>query len=880
MATGRPGVNEHLTFALTIFVLALAISAGAFIWAGAQGAASPTAESSPGAAPSPPADPCQRANDLIAAGDLAGAEAELKAAGECSSTPVAQPAPSLVSGTGEMTGAERLQQARVNAGILAQAGQEAELAGDRLAALELYRRALALDASQPVATARVAALVPAVASPSPAPYAVARALRDAGFRDAAKEAALAEVKERAGKGKAADFPADLDSLREGIEPLETLETALARQPLWWIPVGLTALATIVALFAVRNARRDHQHRLEFGTISPNGDAIAPGMKALIAEEIGYLRNRIVGDHLAIVTAPEDKLDIPVDVVEELPQGKLIAAVVKFLSPTPWTLSGTLLWDPVRGDGIALALVDPYKRSKEQVIWDSELRPGDQPAPSAATTAFGAPHARLARAAGAWLAFERAEGRSLKTLMSRAATSWSSYALFRIGAEAHAGQDGANAAKSYAKALGEDPMNPGAAFNEATRTLMAGAPTPTDSTYLSTAAQLLDRVEPLVRAPSQPTLADKGEPNLNTLRYRWTYDRALITFEWAVFAERNLPDSPSDVDRQALRRAWMLAVIATQAASRKVLAETRAGLSRDELLFLDLVEDAAFLLYGGALARFRASASSRSGRMSELGKSDIDRVETDDPSTLLEDKPTVVRPLQSRREYRLAMAEAVKVENLGTADVRAVVDAYGAWRLPARARYNYACLLADLGQSEEAVKVLRELMGDPQLAARARTDPALIKLRSSAAWKALVPNDLKALRVIGKTWADRLATAKIDTVDALMARTRSPGAIVAVARETQATEGLVQQWVDAARLLTCVGVSAAEANLLDAAGITTLSDLVAAPVDALVANLAAITKDGGYADTPPDKAKIELWITKARICEAQGDALMVEVYVVD
>ena len=265
--------------------------------------------------------------------------------------------------------------------------------------------------------------------------------------------------------------------------------------------------------------------------------------------------------------------------------------IRFWTP-PWTLGGSFLWDAVRGVGVSVTLNDPGgKIARQQTLWDADLRVSGDPELEP-PTAFGAAHARLAIGVAAWLAYVRAEAAPAERskLEAAAATSWRSYALFRIGAQAQAAAQVDDAQMYYVRAKALDPGNAGANFNAAILRLSGKSrPGEPAARYLDDAEFMLDRVSDALDASDAVGIAKES----NGLYFRYLYNDALVKYERARVS-----------GTQAL--GWDVPIHAAKLAATAAGDAADASPEPDSLRrLIDLVEEAAFALFGGALAARRA-----------------------------------------------------------------------------------------------------------------------------------------------------------------------------------------------------------------------------------------------------------------------------------
>lgn len=542
---------------------------------------------------------CEAGEALLDAGRLAAADKVFAASeepciGKSEADPSAPPAPGR-----DRVAVQKGMAAEAEARGLAAAAEEAT----RNEAIEYLAEAVRLDESRADAAAKLAELLADPADPNP--YQAAEQLSDLGFTEQAKAAAVKAAEAEAAKDAPAPFPDRLRYLLD--DPPSPFRDELRTFASWpdWARnlVVLTIIGLLLHVFLGwwRPQRERRQRRLELGEITDGRDGkVATPIKALIAEEIAILRREAVGEKLGYTTTADPKLEVPVEVVETVPYGKTLTGILSWIRTPPWSLTSSLQWDPGRGSGVALVLLTPRGRLHQQaVVWDDDLRVESDGTPATDPEKFDPAHARIGRAAAAWLAYSRAAGDERRRLSVGASATWSSYAAFRIGAEALEGGKRQLARAYFIKAVAEDPLNPGANFNLGLARLQDG-PQPGESRtdYLTNAGQYFDRVtESLAACP------DVGiDTKRNAMYYRLLYFDGVVAYEKA--------------DASMAGATWQTVVDKAKEAAKA--AGTMAGrLDRDSVddrnlaTFLDVVLEASFALYGGALVRKRRAEGPQS-----------------------------------------------------------------------------------------------------------------------------------------------------------------------------------------------------------------------------------------------------------------------------
>jgi tetratricopeptide (TPR) repeat protein len=312
--------------------------------------------------------------------------------------------------------------------------------------------------------------------------AAAEALSRAGLDEPAREELELALKE----DPTLDVP---DELASPNRELPKWRSVLGAAGPWLRTVAEIVIAALAALaLALLGFRLVGRFRVRL-IIDPftggAGDNAGPDMTAAVRENYGRLRDQSGGTALKLVTSSgETSIGLPPEVAKEYPQAALIAALIGFIDrlfPARTRKANGYLRprDPTRGAGVTVTFARRYgKTFGEITLWESDYGPlapqGEKDPPQPA-------YDRVAVPAATWLMYEAGE-RALRRrlpldqlpLVRRlpsvwqfqilGARDWRSYALFAVGAEAHARGDEPSARRRYLDALRHEPGNRGAKFN--------------------------------------------------------------------------------------------------------------------------------------------------------------------------------------------------------------------------------------------------------------------------------------------------------------------------------------------------------------------------------------------------------------------------------
>lgn len=345
-------------------------------------------------------------------------------------------------------------------------------------------------------------------------FAIARALRRAGYRDAAADVVAARLVAKPD----AEVPRDLRLLsdagqhlaaalalsRAGLDDAanEQLKAALQedptldvpeelaapdrRRPAWrellgeigpWLRtiaeiVVLVLAAAALILLAVRFAKRVRS-RVVIDSFTGGPDGAGEATAVAVRENYGRLRaGPTRRDIKMVASSGERSAALPKEVAEAYPQTAIIAAMLQLIdrllpSRTRQVTGYLRPRDPRRGAGLTVALARQYGKVFDEItVWESEYGPLQSVTEENPQPAYD----RVVIPAAAWLLFNVRRYSLWRRLRIRGAfevqgtKEWRSYALFAVGAEDYARGDAQSACVRYLQALRRDQANRGAKAN--------------------------------------------------------------------------------------------------------------------------------------------------------------------------------------------------------------------------------------------------------------------------------------------------------------------------------------------------------------------------------------------------------------------------------
>jgi len=222
-----------------------------------------------------------------------------------------------------------------------------------------------------------------------------------------------------------------------------------------------AILWMLYLFISRRVRRRMRVE-EFvggGTDNPGG-----GLTAELAATLRRLQEASRGRAVTYQSATDEQFDIPDDVAAAVPQGKLVAALIKFtdkLFPQRLMIVGGAL-HPIhvhRGAGLTISLKNGRGEVKDEMtVWERDFVLLD----AGKGTPTSVRYERLVMPAAVWLGYQRLGARTgASAEWPFGVRDWRSYALFAVGELI---PDAVDRRRVLELALDRDPRNLGARLN--------------------------------------------------------------------------------------------------------------------------------------------------------------------------------------------------------------------------------------------------------------------------------------------------------------------------------------------------------------------------------------------------------------------------------
>jgi tetratricopeptide (TPR) repeat protein len=304
----------------------------------------------------------------------------------------------------------------------------------------------------------------------------ARVLRDSGQR----AAAAVEVQKWLQVTGRSEIPypyEDLGSLLPGVP--EAGQRLLHDVVLAWVVLLAEVLAGLIvlALLLLRLARVGRPYLVTSDFEAGDVDAaLGRALSAHLRQALAQAQTLTSGATLTMASGPIEPVALPADVIsavsKEVPLATAIDALIRWLSP--WrivTVSGWLHKLGDRGAGLTLTIAQGRTVAHSVTFWQADFEPdwrtASPPSTGPSPTAAPAPYYALVRPAVTWLQFTLHEDygpAAAGPLVLEGTSRWRSYACFLAGVSlANRGRTEA-AAVMYEQALGLDAMNTGARLN--------------------------------------------------------------------------------------------------------------------------------------------------------------------------------------------------------------------------------------------------------------------------------------------------------------------------------------------------------------------------------------------------------------------------------
>ncbi len=123
--------------------------------------------------------------------------------------------------------------------------------------------------------------------------------------------------------------------------------------------------------------------------------------------------------------------------------------------------------------------------------------------------------------------------------------------------------------------------------------------------------------------------------------------------------------------------------------------------------------------------------------------------------------------------------------------------------------------------------------------------------------------LSEIEGIGGTYAEKLETAGVTSIENLLKTCCEKKARKKLAEETGISEKLILNWVNRADLSRIKGVSTQYADLLECAGVDTVPELAQRNAENLQTKMAEINGEKNLVRKIPTVSQVQDWVTQAK-----------------
>ena len=124
-------------------------------------------------------------------------------------------------------------------------------------------------------------------------------------------------------------------------------------------------------------------------------------------------------------------------------------------------------------------------------------------------------------------------------------------------------------------------------------------------------------------------------------------------------------------------------------------------------------------------------------------------------------------------------------------------------------------------------------------------------------------NIQEIEGIGKTYAEKFNNRGVKTLEDLLAKGRTPKEREELAAATGLTENQILEWVNRADLRRVKGIDSEYADLLEAAGVETVSDLAQRNAELLADRLRTVNAVKRKVGSMPGTEYIGEWILEAK-----------------
>ncbi len=117
--------------------------------------------------------------------------------------------------------------------------------------------------------------------------------------------------------------------------------------------------------------------------------------------------------------------------------------------------------------------------------------------------------------------------------------------------------------------------------------------------------------------------------------------------------------------------------------------------------------------------------------------------------------------------------------------------------------------------------------------------------------------------IGENYAQKLSSAGVSTLDDLRTKGSTTKDRKALSEQTGINDTLILKWVNRADLFRIKGVGSQYSDLLEAAGVDTVSELAQRKAENLLKKLAEVNEAKHLVKKLPTQAQVTDWVTQAQ-----------------
>jgi predicted flap endonuclease-1-like 5' DNA nuclease len=117
--------------------------------------------------------------------------------------------------------------------------------------------------------------------------------------------------------------------------------------------------------------------------------------------------------------------------------------------------------------------------------------------------------------------------------------------------------------------------------------------------------------------------------------------------------------------------------------------------------------------------------------------------------------------------------------------------------------------------------------------------------------------------VGEAFAGKLNAAGIQTTEDLLAASANPKGRKSLAESTGIDEGKILEWANRCDLMRIKGVGSEYSDLLESAGVDTVKELATRRADNLTEKMAEVNATSRLVRRVPTLSEVESWIAEAK-----------------